>query len=240
MLSNNVWQTEQLRFTFFFAPEHHGLWSDFWTKITASEAEHRNENRLAGQIVEQGTWDDKQLVTTHFRDRLDVVIQDGNRAFNLPDIGAFVETADLFAARVIAAITAPLYATVTRIAFGGVLLQATESKEASYRALSQYLPHVELDETSKDFLYQINRPVFSEVNSAIGINRITKWNGIVGKLIEVDEQGTGVVISQHAYRLEFDVNSAAETAFSGENVASPESLSELLALAKKIAANGDL
>ena len=95
----------------------------------------------------------------------------------------------------------------TRIALAGQLYRAAPDKEAACQQLDALLPSVEVDPSTSDFSYRINRP---RTRDGVKINRVMKWS--------VMEQRTQVIIGHrvhdtgchYAVGLEFDINTDGE------------------------------
>jgi hypothetical protein len=138
--------------------------------------------------------------------------------------------------------TAP---TLTRVAFGAILMEPAESKEAGYLRMDELLPDVTVDEDARDFRFQINRRRESEVVPSLLLNRLSKWSVAVIQPMMVQFQIGGPVSSatsttQHAARLEVDINTAPEFAGSLPTDKLPDLFSELLVLGLEISAKGDI
>ena len=134
---------------------------------------------------------------------------------------------------------------LTRIAFGGVLVQEVPDKETGYRLLSSMLPAVRLEPASSDFLYRINRPRPSRVDPKVRINRLTTWSvrfvarfgiRILGGRALPPELGP----RRHAVRLELDINTPAEYEGPLRKDRLVAWFQELVEFGKEIAEKGDI
>ena len=139
---------------------------------------------------------------------------------------------------------------LTRLALGGMLIIPVNTREEGYELLNRYLRSTEVDPTSTDFLYRLNRPVQSRVIPDLKINRLSTW--VVGKwVVEVRAQpigqiGTGqgeqaVRSEKFACTLEFDVNTdpnPAITELPRESLS--ELFEELVSQAVSLATTGDV
>jgi hypothetical protein len=104
---------------------------------------------------------------------------------------------------------------VSRIAFGAILETPVSDYRTGIQTLDQYLPSVELDPSSSNFLYQINRPRQATIGlQTVDINRLSQW-----KVITKEVQGfvfsageikpVAPVMQAVACRLELDINTGA-------------------------------
>ena len=126
-----------------------------------------------------------------------------------------------------------------RLAFGTTLLNPVADRQTGYEILNHYLPDVQVDLSSHDFLYQINRRRPSTVVDNLLLNRLSKWHTqrVQGLVIGAD----GTLIRQpdtFACRLELDINSVP----SGETLPSehlPHLFTELVTLASDLTRDGD-
>ena len=133
-----------------------------------------------------------------------------------------------------------------RMAFGAALLLLVDGKEAGYRQLQAYLPSVELDPNSSDFLYRINRPRQCSLGiEGLQVNRLSSWSVALVRKLALDF-ASGSLHEQeerqdfHACRLELDMNTAADWNQTLPAERTPEILTELVQLGKEIAEEGDI
>lgn len=163
-------------------------------------------------------------------------------------VGSFPESLDKFAELMPHWFEIETCPSIQRLAFGAILLNPVESRQAGYRQISEYLPNVKLDsEDSSDFLYQINRP--RDSNSGIAdlrINRLSKWSVATQTWMESRLSPKSASVSRFsgpqifACRLELDINTMPD--FKGELTQKqlPPIFQELVKLGKEIVQKGDI
>jgi hypothetical protein len=95
-----------------------------------------------------------------------------------PMIGSFIEVRDWFS-EVMLRWLEGFCPAIKRLAFAGKLVLPTESREAAYETLKGYLPCVEIDTASREFMYRINRPRNSTTGvPGLRINRLVTWSAV--------------------------------------------------------------
>jgi hypothetical protein len=128
-----------------------------------------------------------------------------------------------------------------RLAFGSVLLDPVDSRQAGYRLLGRSLPAIRLDdEHSRDFSYQINRPRRSAVVNDLMINRLSKWSVGAFQSFVAHEGGLTPGEKSFACRLETDINSDPEF---GRALPSRDLINlfrEFVEVASELAESGDI
>ena len=135
---------------------------------------------------------------------------------------------------------------VSRLAFGTTLTLGVPDAKSGYEELSRLLPGVQLDPTnSSDFLYHINRPRESRSGLSIRINRLSKWSVITLGSISVSVGPSAAPTlaggpTQHACRLELDINTATEASYQIPDNRLGELFQELVSLGCEIADRGDV
>jgi len=244
--SNSAWQTESLRLTAFLAP---GLITNdaaWWEKLTGRAPETSIRRPL---YQDEGEFEEGRLTLSMQSLRVDWTYAVDLRKFGteLPTLGVFPETSSKF--KNLISRWFEICPSITRLAFGAVLLQPVSSRIEGYNRITGYLPSVKLDgEGSSDFAYQINRPRPSKSMQALQINRLSKWSVMNLHYIQlaVDAGQPGLTQAtipnegHNACRLELDINTSAS--FSGQ--LPKEKLSvifdELIAVGKEIAERGDI
>jgi hypothetical protein len=124
---------------------------------------------------------------------------------------------------------------------GIILDQPVANRAAAYDLLQAYLPAVKLSSgNSRDFLYQINRPVQSTVLARCSLNRLNKWMALqiqflVGNVAAKDLARKELTV----VRLELDVNSDLEAAVPISRDLVLPALNEMATRAFQIASEGD-
>jgi hypothetical protein len=137
-----------------------------------------------------------------------------------------------------------------RIAFGAVILQEVNSHEEGYLLIDRYLPSVELDPKTSDFLYQINRPRISSAAPEVIVNRLSKWSVAKIQGIQLQFQGgkeatnvvSGVATTKALFgcRLELDLSTDATRTEAFDQNVPPAILGELIGMGLEIASMGDV
>lgn len=244
------WQVEQLRFTAFPVEPVPTRGLDWWQSLLGLPATSRMERPSEGVLVEQGPFSPEASLNasltlevgptpTHITWRLSLA---GERAdpSQSPIIGSFGAVLPPFASLMRTWLQAA--PTIQRIAFGAVLLAPVENTKAGYELLSTFLSF-QLDPSSSDFLYQINRPRPARTLGDLEINRLSKWSvarvqslrltfGPASPTVEAVEVLT-------ACRLEFDINTSHKWDKALPSEALPPLFDELVELGQEIATNGD-
>jgi hypothetical protein len=239
MQPNDVWQVENLRFSFFFDTASRATWAGMWSSITGKECDSRTDKPASLHLVEEGEWNGQKLIVTLQPDRVDIILQPKDTDFELPNAGKFFDAVTPFFERVQACLTDAQRLSTRRAGFGTVLLRPAENQESAYAFFSDYLPSVKLDTNSRDFFYQINRPLGANSSRKIVVNRISKWSVIAAHFIVLGNTGPNVMQALIANRLEIDINNSDETLFTAEAPLLPEDLANFVEYAKAISARGD-
>lgn len=217
------WQAELLRFTAFFPHNSPAVASpDWWEKIVGVPPEQKQERPREGSSVQSANLENAMVTLVTTPTRIDFVYsalvapegQLENPEFRVVgDFYAEVEKFDEYAAKII-----NLAAPINRLAFGSILLNPVADRKTGYMQLVDCLPTVSVDaENSRDFFYQINRPINSTVDGT-PFNRLSKWSVAVIQpfTIEISGAGEGARMSQFvdagksALRLELDLSTSAE------------------------------
>lgn len=242
----NDWQVESFRLTVFrFAPIHQvePLWENFTGEKPAKVDSQPRDNI----IREEGPIPLGTLV--HFSNpiRIDWVLapsQEQQKVTTLPVLGSFTEVGEPFVELISRWLTSEQVPEIKRIALGFLCLLASDSKEAAYKQLSTFLPHIELDiENSSDFLYQINRPIKSRIEPDLVINRLSKWSATRTTEVGLILSGKPELFTDNrrdfACRLELDINTSRDYAKEISKEKLVEIFRELNKLGEEIASNGD-
>jgi len=240
------WQAQVLRLTAFPTPSPIPIQTGWWEQMVGQTPAAITSRPKQGRYHEEGPFSNGSLICETGPARIDWLFAPNDLEAEgdlFATIGTFSDTLDVFrqlADRWFGLETCP---SVQRLAFGAILLQLVESKQAGYRQLSTYLPNFELDtENSSDFMYQINRP--RESGSGIPnlkINRLTKWSVATSKLFPISPLGgVGPGRTNFACRLELDVNTMQEFEGQISREQMPPVFRESTDLAWEIAEKGDI
>ena len=246
-----AWETLGLRLTAFRAPEPLAQQPTWWQDVVGTPPEKVTSQPRLGLLTEEGPYGGGTLSLQVQADRVDWTlagsVEQAVEVLEPPSLGSFPDAVTVFVKPLLQWLTT--CGPVNRLAFGAVLSQPADSREAGYARIADYLyRYVKIDPVgSSDFLYQINRPRESTVGfPGLRINRLNKWSvTLLTRLrIAVTPQGaTGVPSSagQSACRLELDINSVPnESGADLPHDTLPQLLNELVALGQEIATRGDI
>jgi hypothetical protein len=246
---SQAFECEHLRFTVFpvqLQPPEDNTW---WKDAVGEEPTTRTSQPRKGEYKDQGPYHGGLLTLGMLPGRIDWILspdpEQAQEQLGLPSIGLFEETLETFSSTITKWLgRCPL---AKRIAFGGAALLPATDRIEGYRKLAGYLPSVKVDPFgSRDFLYQINRPVLSAHVKRLEINRLGKWSvAAIVKMsgrIEIGKQATAWHSQEpliSACRIELDVNTSGtfEGELSGAEL--PQLLVELTSMARQLVYKGD-
>lgn len=237
------WQAETLRVTVFPSPSATISQPTWWSDLTGETPENQTTRPREGVFIEQGSWGGRKLSLGMNPTRIDWVF--GGIEDDSP-LGAFRDSLNAFQELMLRWL--PTCPPINRLAFGVIVRAPVENREAGYRQIATYLPHIQLDPVnSSDFLYQINRPR----NSASGvnglrINRLSKWSvgmfTVIPMNFALSPSRVEVYSAPQTFscRVELDINTSQE--FPGElsQALLPQILKELIDLGHEIIREGDI
>ena len=183
----DVWQAQSLRLISFPVEPQHTVPQNWWHDLAGVDRERRVEKKL--EVQEQGVFEGLSLSLSIDLLRLQWIVAPSLSADNFPEglpiLGPFLQWKDWL--RIHMHRWLAMSPPIKRLAFAGVLMQPTESREAGYAMLDRYLGSVDIDPQSTDFLYRINRRVPSRTDvPELHVNRLTTWS--VGKFVVVHQQ----------------------------------------------------
>lgn len=234
------WSADHLRLTL-FPSDPVGDATDWWKLVGGSDpltvvnTPRTGGSKASGPVSVKGISPETDLTLTVERGRVEWRLSVKQMPLLLPDLlGPFVDVTEPFLKILEAWFDAA--PPVKRLAFGAVCLHQVPSKEAGYNELDAFLSAVKVESGARDFLYQINRPIKSEV-SELEINRLMKWNVQHAQFLSVDASGVTETSEWLGTRLELDINTDAANTnpFSAKTM-----LDELRQHAFAIAEKGDL
>ena len=245
----SVWTTETLRLTAFHQQGPQNDDNGWWQDIAGAPPESKNLKPREGGYEVTGPYGGAALTLRADLMRFDwlltAAISLDKPMVEYPTIGPLPDALNTFLPRMIAWL--PKAPALSRLAFGAVVLRPVEDRISGYKALTPYLPCVELDpEHSSEFSYSINRHYKADAFDGMHINRLSKWS--VGhfqamRLTVIAGQGsrTGAVPGQelHALRLELDINTDAARREPLPQARLPALFDQLVKLAKEIVEKGD-
>ena len=241
------WQAESLRLTLFRTKPIETV-IPLWETLAGEKPEKVDSQPRANIIVEEGVVVLGSL--KHISDPLRInwnllpSQEQQKKAEPFPTLGSLSETKGHFIKMMNDWLSSDAVPETNRIALGSVFIIVNENRASAYKQLSALLHHVTIDiENSTDFLYQINRPIQSNIESDIIINRLSKWSAprimglgiLLGEKPEVIRDNRGYVVS----RLELDINTSQDN----KSIFSKEKLilllQELSDLGDQISTEGD-
>jgi len=250
------WQVENVRLTAFLAPSADVKADGWWMATVGSEPETRTAKPSRGELVETGSYLDNSLTLAVQPGRIDWFLgpsqaQFENSEIELKSVGRFPEVTDAFGHAMSAWLkNCP---PVVRLAYGSVLLERVDGKEAGYHQLSKYLPSIKIDADSQDFFYQVNRPkLLSAGKENLKFNRLTKWSVASFQPVRLafaigspQTAGPATVFAPpdsmvYACRLELDLSTPGDRQNELAHDELPEILAQLIALGSEIANRGDV
>jgi len=244
------WEAESFRLTTFLPQDGDvGRVESWWEKVVGSEPEEVISRPGLSQLQHTGTLQGQRLILAVQPGRVDWRFQAGIRVDELPErmasVGPFSDALQGFAD--VTHKWLDVCKSMTRMAFGAILIQQTSNRNSGYRSLAQFLPSVKIDpEGSADFLYQINRPrsYTAEIPDLL-INRLTKWSVRRSGFAQIalgTERISSVVSSpvHFAIRLELDINTSADYSTLLPEDKLHEIFEELISFGKEIAEKGDI
>lgn len=238
---------EFLRLTAFLHPEERPIEPTWWADVTNVQPEQRTSKPARGEFQDSGLLGTANLSLSVLPGRVDWLLFPGPFEPTV-DLVAVINSVGLFPDQFgdfIALMgrwlrNAP---RILRLAFGAVVLDPVDSKEAGYRKLADYLPGVQINSAgSEDFLYQINRPRTSRTIPALRVNRLSKWSVAyfqrfrLGMLLPSAQLGDRT----HACRIELDMSTPVEhlQALPGDRLG--DLFRELADLAAEVVSSGDI
>ena len=243
----NDWQVESLRLTLFRSKPIETV-TPLWVTLTGEKPEKVDSQPRANIIAEAGTVVLGYL--THISDPLRInwtlspSQEQQQKTASFPTLGSLLEIKGQFIKMMNNWLASDDVPATNRIALGVVSTIVNDNRESAYKQLSTLLHHVQIDiENSTDFLYQINRPIHSEVESTLIINRLSKWSvaRLVGIGFLVKEKPEAIQDTREIFasRLELDINTSHDNKnlFSKEKL--PLLLQELSQLVDQISTEGD-
>lgn len=217
---NGPWRFLRLRATMFPSdPMEHDR-SSLWSRIFGREPDEEHRRPREGVLQQVGFFDNWTIELRVLPARVDLIAHSHVQTPDLdPELPVFPDRPFLPSLEEFKLLTSDWFSEtphVTRLAFGAVLIQLTDSAKTALSILDDYLPDVRIDnEGMHDFLYQVNRPRTSTIESGLRINRLSKW-AVVTILtggISIDLQQEHAVPVQPAnqtlgVQLEVDINTA--------------------------------
>ena len=210
------WAVQLLRVSLFSSGAVALTEARHWKLLTGQD-EAENRLTIPGGKQYVGKFLSSVFNLAFYAQRCDVIanaddtMPDTTKLHTLPTFGLWDEVLDEFLAAVCPFVEAFEF-PIIRVAFGGVLLAAAESKEDSYRQLGELVQSVKIDPVRmRELVYRVNWPQQSSVVNGLELNRLTTWNSIMFARGLMQITGAEVTMataesSLNAARLEFDMN----------------------------------
>ena len=238
---------ESVRFTAFYLQGEENLsLRDWWTGIVGDEPDEETTKRKERVTSLVGHFGAGKLSLESQPFRIDLnlqaVIAEGMQIGGFFVLGSFEDVSGQFVELTAKLLTLRSLPSITRIAYGAVLILPVCDRAAGYRQLVPYLRSVNIDaENILDFSYQINRrrPSDSQIANLF-INRLNIWSVATIRPLVGTPQKLQPTKAHFACRLQLDINTCQE--FEGElsRKKLPTLLDELVVMGKEIAAQGDI
>lgn len=211
------WLIEQQRVSFFLAPGTTVDVEAAWRHVAQAEPENFSKHGALGVTSANGSWSGGRLIVQAAHARVDAIFAVSEPGADSVSknryLGSFSDAETVFLQRIKQWIPADI--ACTRLAFGCNLVLPGASIRETYENIAKLLPTVRLDvESSRDFIYQINRPTKSTVVDGLALNRLTKWSNrkiMFGAFsLNSDKFEAFPVAEEFETFLELDFNTAAD------------------------------
>lgn len=239
-MAANDWRASQLRLSVFplaeLAPEP----ENWWGETVGRDPNERQTRPRERSWSDQGALDSDDLAGTlelrRAPTRIDWLL-DNPPLPDTQDTGGALVATEAFR-ELLTPWLRETGSDAKRVAFGATLDRRVPDRANGYRTLSAYLPF-DLDDSSSDFLYQINRRR-SVGPGAVTVNRLSKWSvaQFAGLSVDLSTQAASPLQPEYYARLELDINTAPDQEFPPDQTA--PIFERLVSLAIEIMENGDL
>lgn len=245
------WQVNSFRLTAFPSPDAtvDAEKVNWWSDVVGDTPESKVLQPRVGGSHESGTLEGGKLVLEIQPARVDWLFTASEESIlssgAIPTIGLFDKTLGTFLTIIEKWLNLEDIPSLSRLAFGSILLYPVTDKKSGYITLQRYLPKIEIDpEGSSDFFYQINRPRDSKSKGPnLKINRLSKWGLLEYTVTMMTAPGSFVKSPSRgnfACRLELDINSSAAFIDKINRESIQGVLLELIELGKEIVEKGDV
>ena len=245
----NGWEVESFRATTFHPLdsrifERASLWQD----VVGTSPQSIDSRPREGVSQHAGELDDRQLVLIARNDRVDWILRPPPEPpAPPPELPALDDAPAAFASfrRVVGA-WLEQSPHVDRLAFGAPFFSQVPDVSTAHMELSEYIKFSADAFTPgcADFLYQINRPTYSDLAPDVVINRLVRWSVMRIETISIalgPERGhVEDTSSRIVRRLEVDINTqpGSETHVPQDDAG--RLFDELAVLGRRIANEGDV
>ncbi len=240
------WEAQNLRVTIFLSPSGSPPDPEDWQKFVGAPPEKKLEITKVGSIQCEGAFASGNLTFRVAPIRVDWIyaVRIDPDASEPPKstIGPYKESASAFITLIHRWLANCPH--VQRLAYGAVLHLPVESHEEGYSRLNTLLSDVNVDPTTKDFSYHINRPRRSSELSLreLQINRLSQWSVAATEIVQFIVGGLRArkQPKQYSCRLVLDISTAAEREEDLPQNLLPSLLNELYSLGQEISERGDI
>lgn len=233
------WLAGSLRLSIFYGADLDLEKIPKWKDATGETPDNQISHPKIGVYQESGKFADGSLTMNIGPSRVDWLYSPlikSEAAFDsFPNVGEISRATEHFKSFALSWLKSLDY--LTRMAFGAILIQPTGSQEEAYRKLAKYLHFVNIDPTSSDFSYSINRPRDTAIGiTGLKINRLSKWRAIT-MILSVDDTMKKV---DFACNLELDINTIPDEKARIEKEMICPIFEELVSLGTEITEKGDI
>ena len=214
------WHAQYLRAIAFTVDSHVSDDQNWWRDVTGSDPE--TSTRKPQSRVDSGVVEGSSLVLEvnplRVQWTLSPHLDPENLPTSFPTLGPVHQRRGPFTELVSRWLQdAP---AIKRLAFAGNLLQFAHTREECYKRLDQYLSHTDVDPSTSDFMYRVNRRRASGTGiPELDVNRLCTWACVtlsfgmhVQSLPSGDSRDVSIGEDQHACTLELDINTVPDSA----------------------------
>jgi hypothetical protein len=241
------WKAKMLRVTAFPLKSVPVGSRNLWNELQIGESERHEKTKIS--VSDQGPVNDNWFVVTNAGSRIDLLYlptPSETPVSEFTDVGDFEESANWFL-NVVSRWFENHCPPLSRLAFGAVLNHVVADRLEGYAAISDFLPFKVDAEKSRDFAYQINKPVHWVDSPIIEINRLSHWSvammaTLVGDAILNFPQIATTLESQSssfACEATFDINTAPKSGLVITREMAISLLRELQKQAVELSVTGD-
>lgn len=231
------WQISELRVTAMPAVVPFPVDRDWWSTACDSPPDEKLSKPKEGARIEQGVQDDARLIMSASLFRIDWRLTSAADPVGaISSLGEYPRDTPQFLERMKRWLSSEEMPVLNRLALGIELFSPVGSREAGYAQLDRLLPSVDVDPSTSDFFYQINRRRDFDGTS---INRLTRWS-VRNRRVVLNELGsdrTAPLHDESAVALYLDINNVPQE-LRREQL--PALLDTFAQLAAEIADKGDV
>ncbi|WP_064033946.1 hypothetical protein [Methylosinus sp. R-45379] len=218
-----------------------------WTKITGQD-EAETQKKALGRRTMTGPYRNAILNLSASGNRSDCIVTprfptpDAIEENYIPSVGAWPSVCESFVEDTATWVTNS-DVSISRIAFGAVLLGRCESREQAYRYLLGSLKSVKGDpERMAEVIFRVNWPLKSDTVENLVINRITQWSVLEVRVqLAIDFTNSTIETApMFVVRLELDHSTDAQRSEPFDRDSVPLIYRELVQLAFENAKEGEL